>query len=184
MENASQALIMAAEVLIGVMILSIGVYLFNVFADYSSDRYKQMEDTQIAEFNAQFLKFYGSNTDASGKQVPKKCTIHEIVSLANLAQKYNLENNLIEEVTSGGKTFFQKKANITLENSLYVQIDLGNTNNLELKSNSDLVQIVKANDLSEDATGKKTEIKYYKCTVCEPRGNNKTINYMKFVEIP
>ena len=41
MENASKALIMAAEVLIGVMIISIGVYLFNVFGQYSADNTKR-----------------------------------------------------------------------------------------------------------------------------------------------
>ena len=45
MENASKALIMAAEILIGVMIISVGVYLFNMFANYSSERYKKIEDT-------------------------------------------------------------------------------------------------------------------------------------------
>ena len=34
MENASKALIMAAEVLIGVIIISIGVALFTIFSNY------------------------------------------------------------------------------------------------------------------------------------------------------
>ena len=37
MENASKALIMAAEILVGVMIISIGVYLFNTLGQYSAD---------------------------------------------------------------------------------------------------------------------------------------------------
>ena len=37
MENASKALLMAASVLVGVMILSLGVYLFSTYAEYSSD---------------------------------------------------------------------------------------------------------------------------------------------------
>ena len=46
MENASKALIMAAEILIGIMILSITVYLFNVFGRYSADRYAEIEETR------------------------------------------------------------------------------------------------------------------------------------------
>ena len=42
MENASKALIMAASVLLGVMILSVGVYLFYVYSDYSSNAYQRM----------------------------------------------------------------------------------------------------------------------------------------------
>lgn len=183
MENASKALIMAAEILVGVMIIGVGVYLFNMFASYSSNNYEKIESTQISTFNAQFLKFYG--TDDKGK--PIECTIHDIVSLANLAQKNNIEYELVDEVIKGGKISYQKKSNITMENSLYVQIDLGNIKNLELKSNNDLIELIKENDLKKGATdeeGKKTEQKQYKCTNCEPIGDNKRINYLKFVEIP
>jgi len=183
MENASKALIMAAEILIGVMILSIGVYLFNLFAGYSSSMYQKIEDTQIAEFNDRFLKFYGSRKNDLGKDVPIECTIHDIMSLANFAQKHNLEYNLIEQTTQKNKTVFQKKNGVTLENSLYIQIDLDNIQNLELKTNSELISLIKNNDLTEGVTGIKNEVKYYKCTICEPRGNNKRINYVKFVKI-
>lgn len=180
MENASKALIMAAEILFGVMIIAVGVYLFTTFATYSSDRYERIEEIQISEFNAQFLKFYGEDQNGT----PVECTIHDIVSLANLAQKNNLEYELIEKVTTGGTTSYRKKANVDLNNSLYVQIDLGNMKNLELKSNSELVNLIKANDLTTSVTGEKTDVKYYRCTICEPRGDNERINYVKFVEIP
>ena len=39
MENASKALIMAAGVLLGVMIISFAVYLFSTFGSYSNDVY-------------------------------------------------------------------------------------------------------------------------------------------------
>lgn len=180
MENASKALIMAAEVLIGVMILGVGVYLFNMFASYSSENYEKIEATQIAEFNAQFLIFYGEDKD--GK--PIECTIHNIVSLANLAQKNNIEHELVDEKILGGNISYQKKTWVTTDNSLYVQIDLGSIKNLELKSNNDLIKLMKENDLTNSATGEKTEQKLYKCTVCEPRGSGKRINYVKFVEVP
>lgn len=179
MENASKALIMAAEILVGVMIVCVGVYLFNLFANYSSNEYEKIEATQVSEFNAQFLIFYGENKD--GK--PIECTIHNIVSLANLAQKNNIKYELVDEVTKGGKTSYVKKSGISIDNSLYVQIDLGNIKNLELKSNSDLVALIKDNDLTYSATGEKNEQKLYKCTVCETRGEGKRINYVKFVEI-
>ena len=183
MENASKALIMAAEVLIGVMILAVGVYLFNMFASYSSEQYEKIESAQTAAFNAQFLQFYG--TGENGK--PVECTIHDIVSLANLAQKNNIEYELVDEVTNGGKISYKKKSeNINGENSLYVQIDLGNIKNLELKSNNDLIKLIKENDLTQGATdeeGKKTEQKQYKCVECIFGENSKRINYMKFSDI-
>ena len=39
MENASKALIMAASVLLGVMIISFAVYLFSTFGSYSNEVY-------------------------------------------------------------------------------------------------------------------------------------------------
>lgn len=134
MENASKALIMAAEVLIGVMIISIGVYLFNVFGQYSADNTKRIEDTQISEFNNQFLKFYGSRTNDEGKVEPIKCTIHDIVSLANLAKENNKNYGL------------EKEDNKTR----YIRIDIKNNRNLEKKSNEDLVNLIKENSLMSD----------------------------------
>lgn len=179
MENASKALIMAAEILVGVMIIGVGVYLFNMFAGYSNENYQKIEATQIAEFNTQFLKFYGEDD----KGIPIECTIHDIVSLANLAQKNNIENELVEEKVTGGKIAYQIKNSVSTDNSLYVQIDLNNLKNLELKSNSDLVKLIKENDLTNSPTGEKTEKKRYKCIICEPKGNSKRINYVKFIEV-
>lgn len=163
MENASKALIMAAEVLIGVMIISIGVYLFNVFGQYSADNTKRIEDTQISEFNNQFLKFYGSRTNDEGKVEPIKCTIHDIVSLANLAKENNKNYGL------------EKEDNKTR----YIRIDIKNNRNLEKKSNEYLVNLIKENSLMSD--GKNS--KYYRCTVCDINPNTKRVNYMKFEEI-
>jgi len=62
MENASKALIMAASILIGVMIISVGVALFNSFGGFSKDIMTGIEETQVAEFNTQFLKCQQKNT--------------------------------------------------------------------------------------------------------------------------
>ena len=60
MENASKALIMGAEILLGVMIISIGVYLFSVLSKYSAETTAEIEGTQLQQFNAQFTRFYGT----------------------------------------------------------------------------------------------------------------------------
>lgn len=174
MENASKALIMVAEILIGVMILSIGVYLFNYFASYSTERYKEIEDVQIAEFNNRFLKFYGTRVNDSGKVIPIECTIHDIASLANLAQKHNIDKEL--ENSSG-----------FAENTLYVQIDLGSKKNIEKYTNHQLTQLMKENDIKkvvDETTGKMTvETKYYKCVVCNVNTQTRRVNYVRFEEL-
>lgn len=78
MENAAQALYMAAGVLIGLMILSLGVYLFANFGQTSKELHEQIDFNQITEFNAQFTKFEGIDA-----------TIHDVISLANLAVQNN-----------------------------------------------------------------------------------------------
>lgn len=165
MENASKALIIAAEVLIGLMIISVGVYLFNMFGEYSRSTNKAIEDTQISQFNNQFLKYEG-----------KDCTIHDIASIINLAKKNNQEYALEAE---DGKS----------DNTLYIQIDLNNegttTAKLEKKDDEYLISLIKTNDIiytTDPATALTTsEIKYYKCT-CSTNPNTKRVNYVFFEE--
>lgn len=79
MENASKALIMAAGILIGVIIITIGVYVFINFGDTSKEIQKQIDARVLAEFNNNFTKYEGSN----------EITIHDILSLANFAKENN-----------------------------------------------------------------------------------------------
>jgi len=79
MENASKALMMAAGVLLGIMLISIAVYAFNSFGEYAKEYTKQQELQQIAAFNTQFL-IYEGRTDL---------TAHDVVTIANLAKQNN-----------------------------------------------------------------------------------------------
>ncbi len=79
MENASKALIMAAGILIGVLILTLAVFLFTDFGATSQGIYSQMEERQLTEYNTQYT-VYAGRTDI---------TIYDIISLANLAQENN-----------------------------------------------------------------------------------------------
>ena len=86
MENASHALLIAGGVLIGVLILTIGVYLYTMFGDGSASLSDQLTQRQTDEFNAQFYKYENLET----------IRIHDIISVANLAK----QNNLNYEYTS------------------------------------------------------------------------------------
>ncbi len=178
MENASKALIMGAEILIGIMIISIGVYLFNTLGNYSAETAKKMEDAQIAQFNNQFLKYYGTVSTQKGDKIEQefiKCTIHDIIDLANLARKINEES---------GFTTVQKITDYENYPNIYVQIDLGkDKKNLESWPQEDLLNLIKNNDITEDINGEPIP-KYFYCKE-EPKISNitKRVNYMKFVEI-
>ena len=79
MENASKALLMAGGVLIGILILSLAVYLFITFGAESKEIYAQMEEKQLTQYNAQYT-IYSGRTDI---------TIYDIISLSNLAYENN-----------------------------------------------------------------------------------------------
>lgn len=79
MENASKALIMAAGVLIGILILSLAIYLVASFGGTSAEIHKQNEEQQIEQFNSQFTYYVGKNDN----------TIYEVVTVANLATENN-----------------------------------------------------------------------------------------------
>ena len=173
MENASKALIMAAEVLIGIMIISIGVYLFNTLGAYSAETTATMEDTQITQFNEQFLRFSGNSGNTTE---PIKCTIHDIVGVANLANKINSDNGFTEEEDAS-------------DSSYYIQIDLQigarTYKHIENLGESELINLVKQNDIvyGSGDTGQTAQTKYFNCKEANIGEYTKLVNYMKFVEI-
>lgn len=79
MENASKALLMAAGVLIGVLILSLAVYLFVTFGSTSAELHKQQATDRLNEFNSQFTSYEGK----------ERLTIYDVITVANLATENN-----------------------------------------------------------------------------------------------
>lgn len=105
MENASKALIMAAGVLIGVLILSLAVYLFVSFGTSSAQVHKQNEENQLNEFNTQFTSYEGR----------EDITIYDVITVKNLAD----ENNRHYELESSTDSNFYITVKLE-ENSVIV----------------------------------------------------------------
>ncbi len=57
MENASKALLIAASVLIGIIIISMAVMISTVFRTYVKEYSQKEEQKKIEAFNAQFSKY-------------------------------------------------------------------------------------------------------------------------------
>ena len=108
MENASKALLMAAGVLIGLMIISLGVYLFANFGGTSSQIHDNIENNQIAQFNSQFTSYVGK----------ENVTIHDVVSIAKLATQNNQYYELPKQTATG--------------NNNYITVLLGKSMSIEL----------------------------------------------------
>lgn len=91
MENASKALLMAASILIGILILSLIVTLFASARDVSSSYENEKKAEAVQRFNANFTKYLGQNL-----------TIHQVVTICNFA---DINNNKVQQVTViGGYT--------------------------------------------------------------------------------
>ena len=78
MENASKALLMAGGILVGILVLSIAVYLFASYRDIGIAYEQSLSAVEIDKFNSNFTKFEGRDD----------ITIQEIVSTVNFAKQY------------------------------------------------------------------------------------------------
>lgn len=177
MENASKALIMAAEILVGILIISIGVYVFNQLATYSEERTSEIEETQIAQFNEQFLKYVGTVTTTSNSTTTRTCTIHDIVGLANLANETNKNNGFDDD------DVVDQDSN-PVEGSAYIQIKVitssGTIRHLENYTSAQMTELIKANDITVDSgTGEVSTI-YFECTGYHISEYTKTVTLMIF----
>lgn len=75
MENASKALLMAASMLIGIILISLLVIMFRNSGNVSSSYDKTISQEEISVFNSNFTKYVGKNL-----------TIHEVKSIINFAK--------------------------------------------------------------------------------------------------
>ena len=153
MENASKALIMAASILLGVMIISIGVALFTTFLNFSKSTLEKVEETKIADLNNNYLKYENGNA-----------TAHDIVSVANLAR----ENNIKYEIQN--QTRYD-------ENTYYVQVKVDKIYNFEKLEEEEKNNFLKENSLNGEET------KYYKCKEVKISNVTKRVMYIEFAEI-
>ena len=79
MENTSNALIIAGEILIAVLILSLFAYIVIQFGSFSSQMHDEMVDSQLESFNNNF-KIYSYRTNI---------TAQEIATAINFAKQAN-----------------------------------------------------------------------------------------------
>ncbi len=163
MENASKALIMAAGVLLGVMLISFAVYLFSTFGSYSNDVYLQMEETRMNAFNSQFTKYYGTeqreNPYDSGSDKyyngPILCTVQDVVTIAKLARDSNAKYGVYDDDPNYVSTN---------PNDMYVTVNLLSITkgkNIENWTENQFTNLIKENTFITNST---SNTKYYSIT--------------------
>lgn len=122
MENASKALIMAAGVLMGVVILTLAVYLYATFSSQVEETEQIISDNQLNQFNSQFTSYEGKDD----------ITVYDILTVTNLAINYNKTNEF--KITDTNYYIGIYKDNKIINKDDYSSPDLlGNLDN-EMKS--------------------------------------------------
>lgn len=150
MDNAAKALLMAAEILIAILILTLAVYAFVYYSDVAVTYEKSRQEQEIQKFNSQFTKYLGT----------EDVTVQDIVTLVHIAQDYNKEvDNDIEK--ANGKTY-------------KVEIMVGASIKLTEKNDSELIEYVKDNTSKTDPSDpSKFIVKKYKCTDAKYNDENR-----------
>lgn len=104
MENASKALIMAAEVLIGILILTLAIYLVKTFGENAATQEQSIYQKNLTEFNEKFTKYETPTSSISMSQLLQNdasnthptsdefITSSDVVTLINLVHQQNQEN--------------------------------------------------------------------------------------------
>lgn len=148
MENASNALLIAGGVLIGMLILSLAVYLFADFGSTSADINQRTAEQQLTQFNSKFTVYESPDY---------KWTIYDIVTVAGYAHennKYYTDNGSTGKVDT---TFF--------ENNYKIKVDIigsgikGGTQNVQEDSTN------RYNDMIQDDVKNNTELPKYNCVI-------------------
>lgn len=169
MENASKALIMAASILVGIMVISVGVAIFQIFSDFSQETVQKIEEKQLAEFNNQFYKYYGY---IEGKRII--VTAHDIVTVGNLAKQNNIKYDLQNETGAKDHT-----------NYIQVRLKVGSKTytNFEKQSETIFNDFLQTYSLVEDEEGKLTKQKEFICTEIRQSAASKRVIYIAFEEV-
>lgn len=81
MENATKALLIAGGILIAIVILSAGIYLYVLFSNQSEEYSQVVSSVEIQKFNSKFDVYLGR----------ENITAQEIVSVINLAEEYDYQ---------------------------------------------------------------------------------------------
>ena len=95
MENASKALLIAGALLLSIMILTVGIILYNNFSDTTKKYSDNLSATELAKFNAKFEVFRG-RTDV---------TEQEIVSLINIVAEYKKKTPMDVAISINGNSY-------------------------------------------------------------------------------
>lgn len=155
MENASNALMMAGGVLIGILLLSVLVISFNGAADLAKSYDSSIAETSLQTFNNNFEKYTLGEVD-----------IQSIITIAHFAKDYNTKNEL------------------TKHDAIYITVECDGKD-LDEMTDTELIEFMQANTFYKDDTGKEDATKYqtFICKTIEYNENSNRVNKITFKKV-
>lgn len=150
MENASKALLISGGVLIAILILTMGVYLFATYGQLGENYEKNLSSGEIRKFNSNFIQFEGRDN----------ITAQEIVTLYKFVKAYNEKNETSID---------------TFEVEDAIGSNVPNSSNMAL-TEEDLVKFIENN--SNDSIN--NNIIYFECTKLEYNDDTGMVNEIGF----
>ena len=137
MENASKALMIAAEVLIGIMVLGLLVVVATMFANFSRNMNKKIAADEVLIYNNHYTQFNGR----------VDITAQEIATTINFAKKNN-DNYEISRTNTENSNFYTTvfiKNDNFFNNSSYIRNNIMYNNWISF--NNTVRDFVKANNM-------------------------------------
>lgn len=101
MENATKALLIAAAVLVVILIISLGMSLFNM-ASEQVDNAGDLSEYEIQQFNDKFLKYEGTNVSGSDVNALIKTAFNHNQSQEDASTRVTVKN---DKTGTGAKTY-------------------------------------------------------------------------------
>lgn len=167
MENASKALLMAAGVLIGLLVLSLMVYLFVSFGSNSKILYEQIQTDRIGQFNSQFTAYENK----------EGVTIYDVITAANLATENNKYYQLSKKAIGINPEYSDYYVAVILQGSS-IEYGEGNSSNDVQQAYNNLI----ANELTimnHTNVEDEEELPQYKC-ITYTSNNTKRVYRVEF----
>lgn len=109
MENASKALIMAAEILFGVILITMFIGAYYSWNNLASNINKNIETTKVQEFNSRFT-VYDKTLDSKAHDL----TAYDVISIVNFVKEYNgqIEDDDYYKIVIVGNSGLNEKTGI------------------------------------------------------------------------
>ena len=109
MENASKALIIAGAILLAILIISLGILIYNQAAGIVNSN--SMSDVEITQFNAQFTQYQGTQSGTSVRSLLQEVLSNNMTQddedrkvevTGDVTMDKNASSAPINNVTTGG----------------------------------------------------------------------------------